>query len=345
MTLHEEIDDLVLVFQARMALAHAGEWEELRNRFLGRKGELAALFDKLGKAPGEERKELGKRLNDVKNLFTEKLDALRAHTVVKLSIPRLDPTLPGRPYEHATKHPITATSERIADLFARMGFVVEEGPELETSFYNFDALNTPSWHPAREKSDTLYLNPGAGDRELLRTETSPVQIHALERRGVPLRIISPGRVYRNDKPDATHSPVFYQVEGLCVDRGISMADLKGTLLAFYRALLGADTEIRFRPHFFPFTEPSAEVDVTCPFCHGKGCRICKHSGFIEMGGCGMVHPNVLEGIKLPGGAKIDTEAFTGFAFGLGIERLAMLLYGIDDIRLFYENDIRFLNQF
>ena len=198
-----------------------------------------------------------------------------------------------------------------------MGFVVEEGPELETIYYNFDALNTPWWHPARDKSDTLYLKDGAGDRDLLRTETSPVQIHALERRGVPLRIISPGRVYRNDKPDATHSPVFYQVEGLCVDRGISMADLKGTLLAFYRALLGADTNIRFRPHFFPFTEPSAEVDVTCPFCHGAGCRICKQTGFVEMGGCGMVHPNVLEGITLPDGGTIDTEAFTGFAFGLG----------------------------
>ncbi len=345
MYLQTEIDDLKQRFSDALGTANPAAWEELKNRFLSRKGELAALFDQLGKAPGDERKALGMALNELKNDFTARIETLRSQASVKIAIPRLDPTLPGRPFDRPTQHPITQAMLKIADLFARMGFVVEEGPELETAFYNFDALNTPSWHPAREKSDTLYLETKIGDRELLRTETSPVQIHALERRGVPLRIISPGRVYRNDKPDATHSPVFYQVEGLCVDRGISMADLKGTLLAFYRALLGHDTEIRFRPHFFPFTEPSAEVDVTCPFCHGGGCRICKQSGFIEMGGCGMVHPNVLEGVKLPGGATIDTEIYTGFAFGLGIERLAMLLYGIDDIRLFYENDLRFLNQF
>ncbi|MDK9699469.1 MAG: phenylalanine--tRNA ligase subunit alpha [bacterium] len=338
-SLSDQILEIERSFSACISEAKPDEWEELKNRFLGRKGELAALFDLLGKSAPEEKKLLGKKLNEVKNAFAEQIETLQKRVIVSAKVPRLDPTLPGRPYPIATKHPLTATMEAIADLFGRMGFVVEEGPELETAYYNFDALNTPPWHPAREKSDTLYLVPGTGDRELLRTETSPVQIHSLEKRGVPLRIISPGRVYRNDKPDATHNPMFHQVEGLCVDKGISMADLKGTLLSFYRALLGPDTNIRFRPHFFPFTEPSAEVDVTCPFCHGKGCRVCKQSGFIEMGGSGMVHPNVLEGVG------VDTEVYTGFAFGLGIERLAMLLYGIDDIRLFYENDLRFLAQF
>ncbi len=230
--------------------------------------------------------------------------------------------------------------DEIVDIFRGMGFAVETGPEAETVHYNFDALNTPPWHPARDLTDTFYLEtPGGGSERLLRTETSPVQIRVMERRRPPIRIIAPGRVYRNDKPDATHSPVFMQVEGLYVDRGVTFADLKGTVLAFYRALFGPETETRFRPHFFPFTEPSAEVDVSCVFCRGEGCRICKDSGWLEMGGSGMVDPNVLEGVG------IDPETYSGWAFGLGIERIAMLKFGVEDIRLFYENDLRFLGQF
>lgn len=337
--LREEISNVKRNFETTLQNAKPSEWEEIRNLFLSRKGLVAELFASLSSYSVEEKKSLGKILNDLKNELTRKIEELQSQTELVVATARLDPTLPGRPYPTQRIHPLTQTLNRIVDVFARMGFVVEEGPELETIYYNFDALNTPEWHPAREKSDTLYIQSGYGDRELLRTETSPVQIHSLEKRGVPLRIISPGRVYRNDKPDATHSPVFHQVEGLYVDEGVSMADLKGTLLGFYRAMLGTETEIRFRPHFFPFTEPSAEVDVTCPFCHGSGCRICKQTGFIEMGGSGMVHPNVLAGVG------VDTEKYTGFAFGLGVERLAMLLHGVDDIRLFYENDLRFLSQF
>jgi phenylalanyl-tRNA synthetase alpha chain len=223
-----------------------------------------------------------------------------------------------------------------------MGFTVETGPEVETVENNFDKLNTPHWHPARDLTDTFYLDMTGEERMkwLLRTETSPVQIRVMERGDKPpIRIIAPGRVYRSDKPDATHSPIFLQVEGLYVDKGVTFADLKGTVLAFYREMFGSDVKTRFRPHFFPFTEPSAEVDMTCIFCNGKGCRICKKTGWLEMGGSGMVDPNVFEGVG------IDPETYTGWAFGLGIERIAMLKYGIKDIRMFYENDIRFLRQF
>lgn len=337
--LAERIQSVKQQFSEALQSAKPEDWEELRNKFLSRKGIVAELFSLLAECDVNEKRQYGKELNDLKNELTTQIEQLRTKTEKITKRQRLDPTLPGKPYPYPRIHPLTQTLYRIVEAFARMGFVVEEGPELETTYYNFDALNTPIWHPAREKSDTLYILNPTPEYELLRTETSPVQIHSLEKRGVPIRIISPGRVYRNDKPDATHSPVFYQVEGLCVDEGISMADLKGTLLGFYREMLGPKIEIRFRPHFFPFTEPSAEVDVTCPFCLGKGCRICKHTGYIEMGGSGMVHPNVLKGVG------IDTERFTGFAFGLGVERLAMLLHGVDDIRLFYENDLRFLAQF
>jgi phenylalanyl-tRNA synthetase alpha chain len=232
-------------------------------------------------------------------------------------------------------HPLQQILDRITEVFAHMGFAVEDGPEVESARYNFDMLNTPFWHPARLESDSLYLAQG----HMLRTETSPVQIRVMEQVRPPLRIIAPGRVYRNDKPDASHSPMFMQVEGLYVDRGVTFADLKGTLLEFYRRMFGAETRIRFRPHFFPFTEPSAEVDVSCFLCAGAGCRVCKQSGWLEMGGSGMVDPAVLEGVG------IDPEEWTGFAFGLGVERMAMLLYGVDDIRHFYENDWRFLEQF
>ena len=223
----------------------------------------------------------------------------------------------------------------ITDIFRGMGFRVADGPEVELVHYNFDMLNTPEWHPSREESDTIYLPNGF----VVRTETSPVQIRVMESQQPPIRIISPGRVYRRDRPDATHSPMFHQVEGLYVDEGVTMADLKGTLLAFYRRLFGEQTKLRMRPHFFPFTEPSAEVDVSCFFCKGSGCRICKQTGWLEMGGSGMVDPHVLAGVGY------DTEKYTGYAFGLGIDRIAMLRFGIDNIRLLVDNDVRFLKQF
>lgn len=234
-------------------------------------------------------------------------------------------------------HPLTLIEREAKRIFRQMGFAIERGPEIEDVWHNFDALNTPDWHPSRDTSDSLYLKEVDG--MLLRTETSPIQIRVLERTKPPVRIVGPGRVFRNDKPDATHSPSFTQMEGLYVDRGVTFADLKGTVLEFYRQMFGSGVNIRFRPHFFPFTEPSAEVDVSCPFCGGKGCRICKQSGWIEMGGSGMVDPNVFKAVG------VDPEEFTGWAFGLGVERLAMLLYDMDDMRLFYENDVRFLSQF
>lgn len=246
-----------------------------------------------------------------------------------------DVTLPGRAPFIGTHHPLTLVMREIVEIFRGMGYRVAEGPELELVRYNFDMLNTPEWHPSRDESDTIYLPNGF----VVRTETSPVQIRVLESQPPPVRIISPGRVYRRDRPDATHSPMFHQVEGLYVDEGVTMADLKGTLLHFYRALFGEQTQIRFRPHFFPFTEPSAEVDVTCVFCAGKGCRICKDTGWLEMGGSGMVDPNVLAGVGY------DTEKYTGFAFGLGVDRIAMLRFGIDNIRLLFDSDVRFLRQF
>jgi len=310
-----------------LAAVHAG--------WLGRKGALQALFQRMKELPGDERPAFGQRVNALKAeleaAFAARQDEVRRATALE----RVDLTLPGLPPTLGRAHPLQQVLDEIAGIFTRMGFVVEDGPEVETERYNFDLLNTPFWHPARDESDSLYVAGG----HMLRTETSPVQIRVMERTPPPLRIVAPGRVYRNDKPDASHSPMFMQVEGLFVDRGVTFADLKGTLLAFYRELFGADVKLRFRPHYFPFTEPSAEVDVSCVFCGGAGCRVCKQSGWIEMGGSGMVDPAVFAGVG------IDPEEWTGFAFGLGIERMAMLRYGIDDIRLFYENDLRFLRQF
>ena len=313
--------------------------EQLRVKYLGRKGIVSAQFDRIRDINSDERRDYGKNLNELKNHITVRIEELTA--VIKAQAEgadRIDMTLPsGRDFVGGL-HPLTLVLDEVIDIFRGMGFTVETGPEAETVHYNFDMLNTPSHHPARDLTDTFYLDiPGGG--WVLRTETSPVQIRVMESQKPPIRIIAPGRVYRNDKPDATHSPIFMQVEGLYVDKGVNFADLKGTVLAFYQALYGTEIRTRFRPHFFPFTEPSAEVDVTCIFCKGEGCRICKQSGWLEMGGSGMVDPNVLEGVG------IDPEIYTGWAFGLGIERIAMLKYGIDDIRLFYENDMRFLEQF
>jgi phenylalanyl-tRNA synthetase alpha chain len=247
----------------------------------------------------------------------------------------IDVTLPGRRPSRGHLHPITLLRERIEDIFVSLGYAIEDGREIETDFYNFDALNIPLNHPARAPQDTFYTTEGFA----LRSQTSTVQIHAMQRRGAPVRMIAPGRVFRRDTPDPTHNPMFYQVEGLCVDRGISMAHLKGTVAEFLRRMFGPATVTRFRPSYFPFTEPSAEFDFSCFKCGGSGCRICKNSGWIELGGSGMVHPNVLRVVG------IDPEEYSGFAFGLGIDRMAALMYSLDDIRLLFENDVRFLEQF
>jgi phenylalanyl-tRNA synthetase alpha chain len=313
----------------------------LRDRWVGRKAGFVTDVGKLvGKLPADERAPFGKALKELKDRVETALARLaadveereRAEAVERETV---DVTLPGRRPRPGHLHPITILRQRIEDIFVRMGYTVEDGPELETTYYNFDALNIPEGHPARESQDTLYVS-----RELaLRSQTSNVQIHAMERRRPPLRVIAPGRVFRRDTPDATHNPMFFQVEGLTIDEGITMADLRGTCEEFVRRLLGHDVTVRFRASYFPFVEPGAEFDYQCFVCHGRGCRVCKQSGWIEMGGSGMVHPNVLRAVD------IDPERYQGFAFGFGIDRLAARLFGLDDIRLLYTNDVRFLEQF
>lgn len=311
------------------------EAEAAKFKYLGRKGLIAEFFGKMRELPPEERPEVGQALNRLRTELDNAAKAALARFAKKKDVFKIDTTLPGRMPHLGALHPLTIVTRRIIDIFRQMGFTVARGPEIETVYYNFDALNTPPWHPSRDETDTLYLPNGF----VLRTETSPVQIRVMEKTQPPIRIIAPGRVYRRDRPDATHSPMFHQVEGLYVDIGVTMADLKGTLITFYQTLFGEKTAVRFRPHFFPFTEPSAEVDVTCLFCGGEGCRICKGTGWIEMCGSGMVDPNVLEGVGY------DSEKYTGWAFGLGIERVAMILYGIANIRDLYDGDVRFLRQF
>jgi len=319
-------------------LAGATTWQEaetVKFKYLGRKGRIADLFKLVPTAGALDRPRIGQLLNELRAELEAQVEARIA--ALKPVKPRVsvDVTLPGRKPFEGTYHPLTLVLREIVDIFRSMGFRVAEGPEIELVRYNFDMLNTPPWHPSRDETDTIYLPNGF----VVRTETSPVQIRVMESQKPPVRIISPGRVYRRDRPDATHSPMFHQVEGLYVDEGVTMADLKGTLLAFYRRLFGQHTQIRLRPHFFPFTEPSAEVDVTCFFCEGCGCRICKQAGWLEMGGSGMVDPNVLAGVGY------DIEKYTGYAFGLGIDRIAMLRFGLDNIRLLVDNDLRFLRQF
>jgi len=335
----EDLDKIRSAFEAATEESFsADDIGKLRVAFLGRKGIIADLFDRIKDVAPEDRKAYGRDLNELKTFVTARIE--QHETLIEARRPKehIDVTLPGIHNFQGSLHPLTIILNEIIDVFRGMGFTVETGPEAELISYNFDKLNTPFWHPARDLTDTFYLDTPGRDK-LLRTETSPVQIRVMERKKPPIRIIAPGRVYRSDKPDATHSPIFMQVEGLYVDKGVSFADLKGTVLAFYRGLFGPDVKTRFRPHFFPFTEPSAEVDMTCIFCKGNGCRLCKQSGWLEMGGSGMVDPNVLTGVG------IDPEEYSGWAFGLGIERIAILKYGVDDIRLFYENDIRFLRQF
>ncbi len=314
--------------------------EDVRVKVLGKKGQLTEILRGMGKLTPEERKELGQAANQVRAEIEAHLEETFAHLKekaqqAKFEAEKIDVTEPGRGFEMGNKHPITVTIEEMSKVFKSMGYSLVDGPEVETVFNNFDALNAGPDHPARDWTDTFYIS----DDVLLRTQTSCVQVRTLQNQQPPIRVFAPGRCFRCDTPDATHSPMFHQVEGLVVDEGITMADLKGALDRFAKQLFGPETITKFRPHHFPFTEPSAEMDVSCFKCGGKGCRVCKGSGWIEILGCGMVHPNVL---KVGG---IDTEKYTGFAFGIGVERVAMLKYGIDDIRLMYENDMRFINQF
>ncbi|MBZ4373053.1 phenylalanine--tRNA ligase subunit alpha [Corallococcus sp. AS-1-6] len=324
--------------------------EALRIRYLGKKGELSAVLGGMGKLPPEERRALGEVANSVKAELEQLLaDATKraedAALEAQLKGPRLDVTLPGRAVLPGGRHPVSRTLEDIVRTFARLGFEVAVGPEIELDYFNFEALNLPKDHPARDMQDTFYVDePTLGHAKkadspsLLRTHTSPVQVRHMLSRKPPIRAVMPGRVYRRDS-DITHTPMFHQVEGLLVDKDVSFAELKGTLDAFVKAFFGSETRTRFRPSFFPFTEPSAEVDVTCASCGGKGCRVCKQTGWLEVLGSGMVHPNVFTA------AGYDPKEVTGYAFGMGVERLAMLRYGIDDLRMMFENDARFLAQF
>lgn len=313
--------------------------EQLRVQYLGKKGELTALMQTLGKLSAEERPKAGALINTAKSQVQDALNARKtvleqALLAEKLASERIDVTLPGRGQASGGLHPVTRTLERVEQFFTHIGYSVAEGPEVEDDYHNFEALNIPGHHPARAMHDTFYFNANM----LLRTHTSPVQVRTMESQQPPIRIVCPGRVYRCDS-DITHSPMFHQVEGLLVDEGISFADLKGTIEEFLRVFFEKPLGVRFRPSFFPFTEPSAEVDMQCVMCSGKGCRVCKQTGWLEVMGCGMVHPNVL---RMSG---IDPEKYSGFAFGMGVERLAMLRYGVNDLRLFFDNDLRFLAQF
>ncbi len=317
-------------------VADERQLEEVRISYLGRKGELASYFSLMGSLSQEDRPILGKKLNILKSYFQESIDEkARDLKPKRQTVEFFDVTLPGVPPKIGTKHPIHQILDEIKSIFISLGFVVETGPELETDYYNFEALNIPENHPSRDLQDTFYIT----DKLLLRTHTSPVQIRTMERMSPPVRMIAPGKCYRKDTPDATHSPMFHQVEGLCVDVGVTFADLKGVISAFAKRLFGSDMKIRFRPSFFPFTEPSAEYDFSCIICGGKGCNVCKGSGWLEISGAGMVDPAVFQFVNY------DSEKYTGYAFGMGVERIAMLKYGIDDIRTFFENDLRFLNQF
>ncbi len=318
----------------------AAELEQMRVAYLGKKSELATVLKGMAALSAEERPIIGQLGNSVRNAIEEAFENAKKRvteleTLKKIEAEKLDVTLPASKLATGTLHPLTKVQSQLEDIFLGMGFTIAEGPEVETDYYNFTALNTPEFHPARDVQDTFYIT----DKVLLRSQTSTTQVHAMEQNRPPIRVISPGRVYRSDAVDATHSPMFHQCEGLVIDKGITMADLKGTLETFAKAMFGDKTEIRFRPHHFPFTEPSCEVDVSCFVCGGKGCSVCKGEGWIEILGAGMVHPNVL---RMSG---IDPEIYSGFAFGMGIERIVMTKYGISDMRLLYENDVRFLSQF
>jgi len=318
----------------------AQQLEEIRVKYLGKKGQLTQVLRGMGQLSPEERPIIGQLANEIRDLITEKIEQTayclkRKDLEKRLRSEFIDVTMPGRRKKLGNKHPLTKVLNEIEDIFIGMGFSIVEGPEIEKAYYNFDALNHSKYHPARDMQDTFYIT----EELLLRTQTSPNQVRVMERQKPPIRVIVPGRVYRSDEIDATHSPMFHQIEGLVVDKGITMANLKGTLDVFAKKLYGEQTQTKFRPHHFPFTEPSAEMDCTCSACGGKGCRICKYTGWIEILGAGMVHPNVLAN------CDIDPEVYSGFAFGMGLDRIAMLKYDITDLRLMFENDKRFLEQF
>ncbi|MCB1851078.1 MAG: phenylalanine--tRNA ligase subunit alpha [Gammaproteobacteria bacterium] len=313
--------------------------DEVRVRYLGKNGLLTALLKQLGQLPHQLRPQAGQAINEAKQVLLQRIEQRRSELqqqqlVQRLNSERVDVTLPGRGLGRGGLHPVSRTLLRIEQLFANAGFRVEEGPEIEDDYHNFEALNIPAHHPARAMHDTFYFD----EHLLLRTHTSPVQIRVMENAELPLKIIAPGRVYRCDS-DLTHTPMFHQVEGFLVDENVSFADLKGVLYDFLQRFFERDLKLRFRPSYFPFTEPSAEVDIECVMCSGKGCRVCGKSGWLEVLGCGMVHPEVFRHVG------IDSEKYTGYAFGMGVERLTMLRYGVNDLRLFFENDLRFLRQF
>ncbi|QPJ85824.1 phenylalanine--tRNA ligase subunit alpha [Sarcina sp. JB2] len=314
--------------------------ENIRVKYLGKKGELTTILRSMGGLSKEERPIMGKLVNEVKATLEAKLEEVLTQIKIKeknekLAHEVIDISIPGTKNLVGKRHPLELTLDSMKEIFVSMGFTIEEGPEVEKDYYNFEALNIPKNHPARSEQDTFYIN----DNIVLRTQTSPVQARVMEKQEPPIKMISPGKVFRSDAVDATHSPIFYQMEGLVIDKGITFADLKGTLELFAKKMFGDKVKTKFRPHHFPFTEPSAEMDATCFVCNGKGCRVCKGEGWIEILGCGMVHPDVLRN------CGIDPEVYSGFAFGFGVDRMVMLKYGIDDIRLLYESDMRFLNQF
>jgi len=316
------------------------ELEDLRIKYLGKKGELTQVLRGMGGLSPEERPVIGQLANEIRDYINEKIEETayclkRKDTELRLMREFIDVTMPSKRKALGNRHPLTKVLDEITQIFIGMGFSIVEGPEIEKVYYNFDALNHSKYHPARDMQDTFYIT----EEILLRTQTSPMQVRTMEQQKPPIRVLVPGKVYRRDEIDATHSPMFNQIEGLVVDKGITMANLKGTLDVFAKKLYGENTKTRFRPHNFPFTEPSAEVDCTCSACKGAGCRICKNEGWIEILGCGMVHPNVLRN------CGIDPEVYSGFAFGMGLDRITLLKYDVDDLRLFFENDKRFLSQF
>ncbi len=336
------VDTDSLLTDALQAIKEASDeksLESLRVKFLGKKGSFTAMLKSLGKLPPKERPAAGEDINHAKQQLEQAIEVRKRQLIAetlnsKLAEGVIDVTLPGRRQNKGGLHPITITLERITEIFESAGYSVAVGPELEDDYYNFEALNIPPHHPARAMHDTFYVSPGV----VLRTHTSPVQVRYMENQELPIRVIAPGRVYRCDS-DVTHTPMFNQVEGLAVDIDITFADLKGILIHFVREFFEQDLPVRFRPSYFPFTEPSAEVDMGCVFCAGAGCRVCQHTGWLEILGCGMVHPEVFRQVG------IDNEKYTGYAFGMGIERVTMLRYGVDDLRLFFDNELSFLNQF
>jgi len=339
--MQEELNQLIA--DAEQAISRADDLQQLdqvRVDYLGKKGQITQRMKQLGSLSAEEKPKAGQAINVAKqavqkSLETKQIALKQAELNAKLAVEKIDVTLPGRRNPTGSLHPVSRTLQRIENLFSHMGFAVAEGPEIEDEFHNFEALNIPESHPARAMHDTFYF----ADNRLLRTHTSPVQVRVMLEQQPPLRVIAPGRVYRCDS-DITHTPMFHQVEGLMVDENVSFTDLKSILIDFlHRFFERDDLQVRFRPSYFPFTEPSAEADIECVMCSGKGCRVCSHTGWLEVLGCGMVHPNVFKHVE------IDSEKYLGFAFGMGVERLAMLRYGVNDLRMFYENDLRFLKQF